>query len=100
MLGHLPFLRLGLITLIQTRAFSVSFKLAHSRSRSLTSAGHPLVKFVGPILERVDWDDDENPIGLGVAQKAINEGDHLEGLSQTHAMRQDATKPLAFLELR
>ena len=65
----------------------------------LTLARNPLVKFVGPILESVDWNDDENSFSFRVAQKTVDERDHLQGLPETHAMRQDATKSYTFVEL-
>ena len=54
---------------------------------------------MGPILESVDWNDDENSFSFRVAQKTVDERDHLQGLPETHAMRQDATKSYTFVEL-
>ena len=55
---------------------------------------------MGPVLKRVDGDDDQDFLAFCVPQKTIDEGDHLESFTKTHAMGQDASEALTFVELK
>ena len=65
-----------------------------------TFTRHPLVELVGPVLKRVDRDDDQDLLSFGVPQEAIHEGDHLKRLPESHTMRQNAAKSLTLLKLK
>ena len=52
-----------------------------------------------PVLERVDRHDDQDSFAARVAQETVHERHDLQRLAQTHAVREDAAKPIARLVL-
>ena len=83
----------------------VEFELSRDENLSidvchpfLVDDRQPHVELVDPVLERVHRDDDEGRSGFRVPQEYVDERDDLDGLAETHAVREDATEPVARLE--
>ena len=60
--------------------------------------GQPVVELSQPVLDRVDRHDAQHLPAARVRQEDVDEGDHLEGLAETHAVRQDAAEALTSSE--
>ena len=60
--------------------------------------GAPHVELGHPVLEGVDWDNEEDGARLGAAEEHVHERDHLDGLAQSHAVGQDTAETRAVVE--